>query len=154
MINSFLVTLVNDGTPPVNPMSQVGDVLWPGIYLPKSYGSVEESVIETLYSSDGDYLHDFLTAIQMLFVVESSVMAATITQDDPKISYNRVQLLGQFEGVDPLTYSYQQTDRMIAALPSIPGELFLTGDALQVFRSALSPIDRLAAVISHFGLRP
>jgi uncharacterized protein (DUF1501 family) len=154
MINSFLVTLVNSATPPVNPSSLVGDVLWPTIYRVKTYTPVEEAALQILFNDDGDYLHYFLTAIQMLFVVESSVMVSSITADDPRTSYNRVQLLGQFEGVDPLTYSYQQVNRMLASLPDLQAETFLTGDELQVYRSSLSPLDKLAAVLSFFGKRP
>ena len=154
MLNSFLVTLVNDPTPPVNGASQVGDILWPSIYRVKTYTAAEAAALQILFDYDGDYLHTLLTAIQMLFVVESSVMASSITADDSQISYTRVQLLGQFEGVDPLTYSYQQVNQMLQSLPDLQAETFLTGDSLLVYRSSLSNVDKLAAVISHFGKRP
>lgn len=154
MINSFLVTLVNSGVPPVNPLSPVGDVLWPTIYRAKTYSTVEQAALQILYDSDGNYLHDFLTAIQMLFLVESSVSVDSIFIDDPRVSYTRAQLLGQFVGVDPLLYSYQQINHMLTALPDLQAETFLTGENLLVYRSSLANTDKLSAVISHFGKRP
>jgi len=153
MINSFLVTLVNNPTPPVNGSSVVGNVLWPAIYRTQTYTPVEAGARGLLFADDGDYLHTFLTAIQMLFLVESSVVSNQIYADDPRTSYSRAQLLGQFEGVDPLVYSYQAGGRLLAALPEIPAENFLSGDLLLAYRSSLAATDRLAAIIAHFGRR-
>lgn len=154
MLNSFLVTLVNDPTPPVNPMSVVGDIVWPDTLLVKTYTPLEQYALNLLFDYDGDYLHTFLTAIQMLWVVEAGVVSDQIFADDSRVTYTRAQLFGQFQDVNPLTYSYEQGTRMLAAMDNIPAEQFLEGPLLLAYRSSFSKTDKLGAVIAHFGRRP
>ncbi len=151
MINSFLVTLQNDATPPVNPSSEVGDVLWPDPYTPKVYTGPALLTNTLLFNSETDDLFHFLTAIQLLWVVQESVLADQILLDDPRISYNQAQLVGQFE--DTSDYDRQQISRILGLWESLPALQFLEGDLLHVYRSSLSRMDRLAAIICYFGRR-
>lgn len=150
MINSFLVSLHNSATPPTNPASVVGDVLWPDPYRVKVYTGAAILANQVLFNNEANALKHFLTAIQLLWVVEESVHADTITTDDLRISYTQVQLLGQFESV---TYDAQQISRILQRLSDIQALEFLTGDLLLSYRSSLSPMDKLAAIIAFFGSR-
>ncbi len=150
MINSFLVTLHNDATQPTNPSSVVGDVLWPAQYLPKVYTGSALLANNILFNNETDPLKHFLIAIQLLWVVEESTQVGYITADDPKTSYSHEQLLGQFESV---TYDPQQISRILGAFETIPALDFLEGDLLLAYRSSLSRMDKLAAIISYFGKR-
>lgn len=151
MINSFLATLHNDATPPINGSSTTGDVLWPNPYTVKTYTGVALLANNILFDNQSDAFKHFLTAIQLLWVVEESVLADQIVVDDPRVSYNEAQLLGQFVGVTG--YELQQISRILDQFESIPATQFLTGDYLHVYRSALSRLDKLAAVICFFGRR-
>ena len=151
MINSFLVTLYNDGTQPTNASSVVGNVLWPDSYLPRSFTADEQLANRILFDGHAASLTRFLVAIQLLWVVEESVVADRITADDPRISYTPEQLKGQF--VNQPTYDTQQISRAVKQLTNMQPTAFLSGDLLTVYRSSLSPLDKLAAVIAHFGAR-
>lgn len=151
MINSFLVTLHNSGTQPTNPASVMGDVLWPPTYLPKVYTGSELLANNILFGRETDPLNHFLVSIQLLWVVEESTQAPYIIADDPRISYTKEQLLGQFESV--AGYDFQQITRVLDAFDTIPALSFLEDDLLLAYRSSLSKMDRLAAIIAHFGKR-
>ena len=151
MINSFLVTLYNDGTQPTNPSSAVGDVLWPSNYLAATRTPAEQLADRILFDGQPAGLTRFLTAIQLLWVVEESVVADRITADDPRISYTTEQLVGQF--INQPTYDTQAVSGAVTQLARMNPLAFLTGELLTVYRSALSPMDRLAAVIAHLGAR-
>jgi hypothetical protein len=150
VINSFLVTLTNTETPPVNPNSTGGNVLWPDNVLVKTYTGPAELARTVLFDNESDDLKRFLTAIQLLWVVENSVLAPLITADDPRISYTKEQLLGQFTMA---VYTPQQISRILGSFDDIPALQFLQGDLLVTYRSALSRMDKLAAIISYFGVR-
>jgi hypothetical protein len=150
MINSFLVTLHNDATQPTNPSSTVGDVLWPNPYKVKVYTGSADLANQILFDRETNALKHFLTAIQLLWVVQESVCADTILVDDPRVSYTQEQLLGQFESV---TRDDQQISRILQRFGDIQALDFLEGDLLEVYRSSLSRMDKLAAVISYFGQR-
>lgn len=150
MINSFLVSLHNSATPPTNPASTVGDVLWPSPYKAKVYTGAASAANDILFDRETNALKHFLTAIQLLWVVQDSVCADTIFSDDPRVSYNEDQLLGQFESV---VRDDQQISRILQRFDDIHALEFLTGDLLSVYRTALSRTDKLAAVISYFGKR-
>ncbi len=150
MINSFLASLHNSATPPVNPSSVHGDVLWPSPLQVQTFSGDAGVAEEILFGAQYDNLARFLLSIQLLWVVEESVCADTIQADDSRITYTREQLVGQF--VDQTGYE-QHVSAVLAQLPSIPAHGFLTGRLLEVYRSALSPLDRLAAVIAYFGMR-
>lgn len=151
VINSFLVTLHNSATQPTNPSSLVGDVLWPSPYTPKVYTGAEQLANTLLFDGEADPLFHFLTAIQLLWVVQESVLVDQILLNDVRTSYNETQLIGQFE--DTPTYDRQQISRILQIWDSIPALQFLTGDLLHVYRSSLSRMDQLAAVICFFGRR-
>lgn len=151
MINSFLVTLTNTGTQPTNPSSAVGDVLWPANVQVKAYAGAQALVYQELFGGQTNALHRFLTAIQLLWTVEESVLVDTILSDDPRITYTSEQLLGQFENTP--TYDRQQITRILQYMDDLPVTQFLTGERLEVYRSALSKLDRLSAIICQFGLR-
>lgn len=151
MINSFLATLHNSATPPTNPSSVVGDVLWPAPYTPKVYTGPAQLANNLLFDNQTDPLFHFLTAIQLLWVVQESVLVDRIVLDDVHTSYNQIQLIGQF--IDTDDYDRQQISRILGIWESIPALQFLTGDLLHVYRSSLSRMDRLAAVICYFGNR-
>ena len=150
MINSFLVTLTNSQTAPVNPSSTTGNVLWPDNVLVKPYTGAAALAEAILFNNETVLLNRFLIAIQLLWVVEDSVLSATITQDDPRISYTREQLLGQFNAV---VYDPQQITRILTSFDDIRALEFLQGDLLETYRSALSRMDKLAAIIAYFGIR-
>lgn len=154
MINSFLVTLHNSATPPVNASSSTGDILWPANYLVKDYAGDSEQANIVLFGgyTPADFNH-FLIAIQLLWVVEESVLADTIFEDDTRITYDRTQLEGQFTDIAPSVFERQQISRILQNFDSIPALRFLTGDLLDVYRSALSRLDKLAAVVAYFGKR-
>ncbi len=150
MINSFLATLHNDDTPPVSGSSTTGDVLWPSPLTVKTYTGAAALANIILFENQSGFNH-FLTAIQLLWVVQESVLADQILVDDPRVSYNEQQLLGQFE--DASGYDLQQISRIISRFDDIPALQFLVGDDLHVYRSALSRLDKLAAIICFFGRR-
>ncbi len=150
MINSFLATLHNSATAPTNDESTVGDVLWPDPYTVKTYTGPAVLANNILFANQTGLEH-FLTAIQLLWVVEESVLADQILVDDPRISYNEQQLLGQF--VELPDYDLQQISRIISRFDELPALQYLTGEYLHVYRSALSRLDKLAAVICFFGRR-
>lgn len=151
MINSFLVSLYNSGTAPTNPSSTVGDVLWPGTVQVKTYTGNEELAERILFDGvAAPSLDRFLTAIQLLWVVQDSVLVNHITADDPRVTYTDEQLIGQFEGA---THDNQQVTRVLGEIASASPLTFLGGELLSTYRTALSPLDRLAAVICHFGKR-
>lgn len=151
MINSFLATLHNSATPPTNPSSTVGDVLWPDPYTAKVYTGQALLANNLLFANEPNALKHFLTAIQLLWVVQESVLADQILVDDPRTSYTEAQLVGQF--VSTPTFDRQQISRILSQWDSIQGTQFLTGEYLHIYRSALSRMDRLAAVICYFGRR-
>jgi len=151
MINSFLVTLYNDGTQPTNPSSTVGDVLWPDNYLPRSFNAAEQLANRLLFDGQSVGIARFLIAIQMLWVVEESVVEDRILADDPRVSYTAEQLVGQF--ANQPTYDTQQVSRVVTQLERMNPLAFLSGELLTVYRSALSRLDRLAAIVAHFGAR-
>lgn len=152
MINSFLVTLHNTQTAPVNPSSLTGEIMWPANVLPRAYTGPALLAQRILFAGYGtaDFEH-FLIAIQLLWVVEESVCADRIMLDDSRVTYNRAQLLGQFEGY--ASFDYQNTSRILRQFNDLQAARFLTGDLLEIYRSALCTLDRLAAVISYFGAR-
>lgn len=152
MINSFLVTLVNSQTQPTNPSSTTGNVLWPSNVQVRTYTGDELLAYNQLFDAETDPLFKFLRAIQLLWVVEESVCADSITQDDPRVTYTREQLVGQFENTP--SFDRQQVSRLLQSLSTIPALSYLTGDRLRIYRSALSRLDQLAAIICHFGVRP
>lgn len=151
MINSFLVTLHNDATQPVNGSSQVGDVLWPTPYTPKVYTGPALLANRVLFADETDPLKHFLIAIQLLWVVEESILRNQITTDDSRVSYNRTQLVGQFEGV--AGFDPQNITRILSQFSDIPALDFLTPYLSSVYRGALSRMDKLASIIVFFGLR-
>lgn len=148
MINSFLVHLQNSETPPVNPLSTTGDILWPDNVRVRTYTGTEAIANDILFAGEVDSLARFLLAIQLLWVVEDSVRANTILAHDPRITYTRRQLAGQFAeqaGFEQhVSHQLQNLDRLQALS-------FLQGDNLRVYRTALSDHDRLACVVAHFG---
>lgn len=152
MINSFLVSLHNNATPPVNVSSTTGSVLWPSNVNVRSYNGPSALAQTILFGGVPTSSFDhFLGAIQLLWVVEESVCADTITADDPLISYNREQLIGQFVGNS--SANRQSLSRILQQFDSIPAREFLSGRLLHLYRSSLAKIDRLAAVITYFGVR-
>ncbi len=152
MINSFLVSLHNTQTQPVNPSSTTGDLTWPANVKPKTYTGPAVLAEQILFAgfTPADFEH-FLIAIQLLWVVQESVCADRITLDDTRITYNQDQLVGQFEGYT--TFDYQNTSRVLQQFTDIPALQFLEGDLREIYRSSLCKLDRLAAVISYFGAR-
>ncbi len=154
MINSFLVTLYNSATQPTNPASLVGDVYWPDTVEIRTFTPDETLALQVLFGGETDPLLKFLVAIQLLWCVDESVVSNYIKADDSVITYTTEQLVGQFEDVDPADFNYYQINRCLAQFDEIPALRFLTGELLQVYRSALSPLDRLSAVIAYFGERP
>jgi hypothetical protein len=135
-------------------MSVVGDVYWPSPVAIRAFNAAETTAQQVLFAGQVDPLHHFLTAIQLLWCVEESVVADYIKRDDSVITYTPGQLVGQFKDVLPANFNYYQINRCLAEFNEIPALQFLTGELLQVYRSALSPLDRLAAVIAYFGQRP
>jgi len=150
MINSFLVTLQNSGTQPTNPSSAVGDVFWPDPVYVKTYTGDAAVGEEVLFGGEVDTLLRFLYAIQLLWVVEESVLANTITVDDTRVTYTREQLVGQFEAQ---TGFEQHVSTVLSHLDHIEALNFLDGELLEVYRSSLSPLDQLAAIIVFYGRR-
>ena len=149
MINSFLISLQNSGTQPVNPSSVVGDVLWPDPVEVKTYTGAASDVLRTLFDAKTG-LDKFLLAIQYLWVVEESVLADRITSDDPRVTYTQEQLEGQF--IDQVDWG-QSVSYVLQELDTAAPLTFLEGDLLSVYRSSLSPMDHLAALICYYGLR-
>lgn len=151
MINSFIVSLYNNATQPVNPSSEAGNVLWPDTYKVRIYSSQEQRVNSLLFGAyDADF-NKFLASIQFLWLVENSVLKDTILHDDPRITYDSVQLSWQFADISLAMYDRRQCDRALRNLKEMNAERILKGNNLTTYRSALSASDRLAAVVAHFG---
>lgn len=146
MINSFLATLHNSPTPPVNPQSTAGDIVWPSPFPARDYTPEEMGVVLWLLGQPGDFNH-FLASVQLLMLVEQSVLASHILADDPRITYDRTQLLGQFEDT---TFNRSRVSTLLGSMPATPS--FLNQELAEVYRNGIG-IERLAALVVHFGRR-
>jgi len=93
---------------------------------------------------------NFTTAIQLLWVVENSVLAARIVQIDPIVTYTESQLIAQFSGVDSV-----HKQAVTAALVSITNLRadFLPTELASIYQSAFSKYDKLAALVTYFGTK-
>lgn len=149
-MNGFLVTLDNNATPPVNGSSVVGNVLWPAVYAPRTFNADETAARAILFGTPSSRLLNFTTAIQLLWVVENSVLKDRIVDYDPLITYSDTQLVGQFAGV--ALSDRQVVSTALASFDTIPFS-FLADDLMQVYANSLSRLDRLAAIIVHFGTK-
>lgn len=150
-MNQFLAGLDNIATPPVNGSSTTGNVIWPSPFYTRIYTPYEQATRARLFGYVPDRLTNFIKAIQLLWLVEDSVCAPYITSRDPVITYTHNQLIGQFAGISS-TYEYA-IDQALVQFPEIDGnQLPLSPDLLSIWTNALSTGDRLAAVVTHFGL--
>jgi hypothetical protein len=89
----------------------------------------------------------FAKAIQLLWLVEDSVLVDSIERVDPSITY-RAQLVGQLTGVLP-AYLHAATDAL-AQLPFMSPSILET-ELHEVWEHSVTPVDKLAAFVVHFG---
>lgn len=146
-MNRFLATLDNDPVQPVNPLATTGQVLWPTPFFTVTDTTYEGIVRATIFGGYSTRLEHFAIAVQLLWVVEESVLVDTIKTVDKDISYTRAQLINQLTGV---TITDAAT-KALATLPTINGEVLLTGTLRDTWQTAMSDFDKLAAIICHFG---
>jgi hypothetical protein len=152
MINSFLVTLVNSATQPVNPSSTTGNVYWPSPVEIRMFSTDEQATRSVLFANTSTNLDIFIAAIQLLWVVEESSCYTYITKDDQRITYSRPQLVGQLTNISD-TKLYH-INSCLSNFDMIKPLSYLSPELASIYRSSLSKLDRLAAVITHFGIRP
>jgi hypothetical protein len=146
-MNGFLAALDNIATAPVNVMSTTGNVLWPTPFLVQTYTAAEEAEQTRLFGNCPTRFVRFAKAIQLLWLVEDSVLAAAIAEVDSVITY-RDQLIGQLTDVDPL-YLHAVSDAL-GQLPFMQ-ESILDQDLRAVWEKSITPADRLATFVVHFG---
>ncbi len=150
-MNKFLATLDNTSTPPVSGSSTTGNVIWPSPFYTRVFTQYEQEVRARLFGYVPNRFTNFVKAIQLLWLVEDSICAPYITSQDPVITYTHAQLVGQFAGISQ-TYEYA-IDEALVQFDEIDGnQLPLSQDLLAIWTNALSRGDRLAAIITHFGL--
>lgn len=149
MINSFLVTLCNTQIPPVNPLA-LSNIYWPDQVLVRTYNAAEERDLQIILQGNTTGLPRLLASIQLLWVVENSVRADTITRDDPRVTYTRGQLQDQF--FDQTGYD-QHISQVLPQMDELRPYTYMDAENARVFDS-VCPLDRLAAVVAHFGARP
>lgn len=146
-MNGFLAALDNNATPPVNVSSTTGNVLWPSPFLVQVYTTAEAEVQARLFGDCPTRFIRFAKAIQLLWAVEDSVLATAIDAVDPSITY-RAQLVGQLEGVAGSSLS--AVSDALAQLQYMQSDI-LEADLLRVWEHSITPVDKLAAFIVHFG---
>lgn len=146
-MNGFLAALDNTATPPINGASTTGDVLWPDPFLVQSYTQQEAALQVQLFGDCPTRLIRFVKAIQLLWLVEDSFLAYTIAVVDPVITY-REQLVGQLTSVDP-AYLHAASDAL--AQLSFMAPDVLESDVRAVWENSVTPADKLAAFVVHFG---
>lgn len=147
-MNGFLAALDNISSAPVNGLSTTGNVVWPSPFLVRSYSIAENEVRVRLFGDCPTRFIHFVKSIQLLWLVEDSVLSAAIAQTDPSITYTRAQLVGQFEGI-ATDYRYAVRDAL-AQLPGINPDI-LEEDLRRVWDASITPADKLAACVVHFG---
>lgn len=152
-MNGFLAALDNNATPPVNPGSPTGNVVWPSPFHVQVYTPLEVELQARLFGNCPARLDRFAKAIQLLWVVEESVLVDRIKATDPTITYDSAhfgtpQLVGQLNWIDP-AYLHATTDAL-AQLPWLNVSM-LAPDLKYVWEHALNDVDKLAAVVTHFG---
>lgn len=148
-MNGFLAALDNNATAPVNPSSTVGDVVWPSPFYVHTFTPAEAELQVRLFGNTSTRLSRFVKSIQLLWLVEDSVLSSYIRSTDPIITYDNAQLVGQFEGVSG--DERLAIDEALAQLPFMRVDGVISNELRDVFDTALSPADRLAAVVVHFG---
>ena len=146
-MNGFLATLDNISTPPVNGLSTTGNVLWPSPFFTQTYTPDEQEARYRLFGDCPTRFTTFAKAIQLLWLVEDSVLSDAILETDPVITYAN-QLIGQLEGV--ATDDLKAATQAIAQLPYMKTSI-LDDDLREVWEHALSPVDKVATFIVHFG---
>ena len=146
-MNGFLASLDNNATAPVNGMSTTGNVLWPSPFLVQTYTDAEQEIQVRLFGACPTRFIRFAKSIQLLWLVEDSVLSSSILETDPAITYAN-QLTGQLEGVSA-TYLTAATDALAQLDYMQPG--ILENDLREVWETALTPADKLAAFVVHFG---
>ncbi len=146
-MNGFIAALDNNATPPVNPLSTTGNVLWPSPFLVQAYTQEERELQTRLFGDCPTRFDRFAKTIQLLWLVEDSVLASSIEARDPSITY-RAQLVGQLEGVTA-SQLHAVTDAL-AQLPFMKPTI-LEADLREVWGASVTPADRLAAFVVHFG---
>ena len=146
-MNGFLAALDNNATPPVNPFSLSGNVVWPSPFLVQTYTPAETIAQTRLFGDCPTRLIRFVKAIQLLLLVEDSVLSSSIALADPTITYEN-QLQGQAAGVDP-SYLNAVSDAL-GQMPNLDPSI-LPDDLLQVWKNALCNADKLATFVVYFG---
>lgn len=148
MINSFLVSLVNESAQPVNPSSTTGNILWPDAVQIQTFTGEARIAEQYLFRGQTGY-QKLALAIHLLWLVEASPVAGQITADDARLSYNNAQLLGQLAGT---AWNDHVSQLLAAPIFALSGE-FLPDYLRAVYRGALSKTDRLASLAAYFGRR-
>lgn len=146
-MNGFLAALDNNATAPVNGSSTTGDVLWPAPFLVQTYTTAEAEVQTRLFGDCPTRFVRFAKAIQLLWLVEDSVLVESIVETDPSITY-RAQLTGQLTGVY-IGYLQAVSDAL-AQLEFMQPDI-LEADLREVWEHSITPADKLAAFVVHFG---
>ncbi len=150
MLNSFLAYLDNNATPP-STASTDGQVIWP-VFTVKTFTANEQVARDLLFTQGASRTVHFTEAISLLWIVDNSVVSSYITRDDPRITYTNTQLLSQFTGI--AVSALTRASVAIGQLDTMRAQSFLTDELLDTYIRALSPLDKLAAVIAHFGKAP
>lgn len=149
-MNGFLAALDNISTPPVNPSSLTGDIPWPSPFKVQTYEPWESELYVRIFGNSPTRFIHFAQAIQLMWAVQDSVLAHVILRTDPTITYDDRQLVGQFEGVST---DYRKTTGIaLTQLPNMDVSR-LPGEYAEVWKNALSPVDKLAAVVAYFGAK-
>jgi hypothetical protein len=150
-MNGFLAALDNTATAPVNPASTTGNVAWPSPFYTRVYSPKEAELNRRLFGNCPTRIVRFVKAIQLLWLVEDSVLSSKILATDRKITYNRAQLIGQLESVSS---AYKKAaSGALMQLPFMDVSEILSQELQSVWDSALTPVDKVAAVVVHFGMK-
>ena len=151
-MNLFLTKLYNGSPFPTNPSSLVGNVLAQSPFLPAVYTTAEQLGQQLLF---GTYLAPglprFLCCLDLLWLVQGSTVGYAITSQDPLVQYRDDQLVGQFRNTSS-QYNAQWVSTVLQRVDQFDPSL-LGSAAVPPYSGWLSSVDRLAAIITHFGTK-
>lgn len=154
MINSFLVTLVNSGTPVVNGSASCGNVLWPSAYRVKTYTPELAVLRQGIYGPAlGTPLHTLLQSVCLLKNLRASPFVRAEKADDPRVTYTDAQLHGLFVGAAFPTNTVGAALAFLKVSAPVVARVAESSDVVREAVTSLTPLDVLAAITVELGKR-
>lgn len=148
MINSFIITLTNSSTQPTISGSTAGDIYWPANVKLKQRSSAEDRDYQTLFAGTATSEDRLIASIQYIWLIRASICSDYELLADPRITYNDDQLRGQLAAVS--SNNLHRVQASLALLNQLDGS-YLSADLAIIRAKAISPLDKLAAIVAHLG---